>query len=171
VDIDKKKSDLILNEIEKRRLREKTVDVEEEKVKLVIFLLLDEYYAFYGVAVKEILPSANIFYVPGSPDFITGVINVRGDIESVININKLLGLPDSRITQKSRIAVAVNGNMRSGILLDAIEDVIDAPLSSIKPPLSTLEGSKKDFITGELFYNNRNITVLDVEKIFGRIMA
>jgi purine-binding chemotaxis protein CheW len=169
VEIDKKKSDRILNEIEKRRLREKTVDIEEEKVKLVIFLLLDDYYAFYGKDIKEILPQKNIFYVPGSPDFITGVINVRGDIESVININKFLGLPYSRITQKSRIAIAVKGDMRSGILLDAVEDVIDVPRSSIKQPLSTFEDSRKDFIAGELFYNNRNITVLDVGKIFGRI--
>jgi purine-binding chemotaxis protein CheW len=169
VEIDKKKSDRILNEIEKRRLGEKTVDIEEEKVKLVIFLLLDDYYAFYGKDIKEILPQKNIFYVPGSPDFITGVINVRGDIESVININKFLGLPYSRITQKSRIAIAVKGDMRSGILLDAVEDVIDVPRSSIKQPLSTLEDSRKDFIAGELFYNNRNITVLDVGKIFGRI--
>lgn len=169
MNIDKKKSDLILNEIENRRLKGKIVDVEEEKVKLVIFLLSGDYYAFYGGDVKEILPQTNIFYVPGSPDFITGVINVRGDIDSVIDIKKLLGLPDSKDTQKSRIAIAVIGNMRSGVLLDAIEDVIDVPVSLIKPPLSTLEGSKKDFIAGELFYNNRNITILDLGKIFGKI--
>lgn len=169
MDIDKKKSDLIVDEIEKRRVREKVVDVEEEQVKLVIFLLLDDYYAFYGGDVKEILPPANIFYVPGSPDFIAGVINVRGDIESVININKFLGLPDSANTQKKRIAIAVSGNTRSGILMDGIADVIDVPFGSIKPPLSTIEGSKKDFIAGELFYNGRNVTVLDVGKIFARI--
>jgi len=169
VEIDKGKSERILDEIEKSRLRGKVVDVDEETVKIVIFSLSEDYYAFYGKDVKEILPQKNIFYVPGVPDFIAGVVNVRGDIESVININKFLGLPDPEITQKSRIAITVSGNIRSGILLDTIEDVIDVPLSSIKPPLSTLEGPKKEFVAGELFYNNRNITILDIGKILGKI--
>lgn len=166
---DKNKSDLILEEIKRRKSREKIVDVEEEKIKLVIFSLLDDHYAFYGDDVKEILPLVNIYYVPGSPDFILGVINIRGDIESVININKFLGLPDSKRTQQSRVAVASSENVRSGILVDSIEEVIDVPKSSIKPPLSSLDNLKKEFVSGEMSYNGKNITILDVGGIFKKI--
>ena len=168
---EKRKSDIILEEVIKRRDREKIVDVEEERTKIVIFSLVQDYYGFYGDDVKEILPLVNIYYVPGSPDFILGVVNIRGDIESVLNINKFLGLPDSKQTKHSRIAVAAKNNMRSGILVDSIVDVIDVPVSSIKPPLSTLNSSIKDFVSGEMLYENKNVTLLDVEKIFGKIIV
>src|SRR5208282_6910415 len=114
------KSDRILDQLRKRSIREKIVDVEEEKVKLVIFSLADDYYAFNGSEVKEILlPPGDISYVPGAPDYVLGVINVRGNIESVVAINAFLSLPESKKTSRSRIAIAVKGGVRSGILVDS----------------------------------------------------
>lgn len=167
--VDRKKSDLILDELKRRKSRNRIVDVEEETVKLVIFSLLDGYYAFYGDDVKEILPLVNIYYVPGSPDFIPGVINIRGDIESVININRFLDIQDSEATQNRKILVATKNSMRSGIMVDSIEDVVDLPLSSIKPPLQTLNKSIRDLVAGETMYRDRNVTLLDLGKIFARI--
>lgn len=167
--IDKKKSDRILAEVKKRKGKEKIVDVEEEKVKLVVFSLLDDYYAFDGLDVKEILPVGKITYVPGSPNYIIGIINVRGDIESVLNIHKFLELPDGKTDKNSRIAIAVKGDTRSGILVDSVADVVDVLKSSIKPPISTLSKSMRDFVKGETTYNDKSTTILDVGKIFERI--
>jgi purine-binding chemotaxis protein CheW len=111
----------------------------------------------------------SIFYVPGSPDFILGVINIRGDIESVIAINKFLGLSEPGVTQSSRIAIASTEEMRSGVLVDSIEDVVDIPVSALKLPIATLDQSQKEFVAGEFTYNEKNITLLDIGKIFGRI--
>lgn len=170
MDAERTKSDRILEQLRKRSAREKVVDVEEEKVKLVIFSLADDYYAFNGSEVKEImLPPGDISYVPGTPDYILGVINVRGDIESVVAINTFLALPESKRTSRSRIAIAVKGGVRSGIMVDSIEDVLDVPVSSIKPPLSTLDAFKKEFVTGELTFKGRNVTILDTGKIFGKL--
>lgn len=162
------KSDLIREEI-KRRKQGKVVDVEEEKAKLVIFSLLDDCFAFYGSDIKEILPPQTIYFVPGAPDFIMGVINNRGDVESVININRFLGFPDSEMGSQSRIALAEGAGIRSGILVDSILDVMDVPISSIGPPLSTLDEGKKEFVTGEMAYANKNVTVLSVGKIFEKV--
>ncbi|HKN19681.1 MAG TPA: chemotaxis protein CheW [Dissulfurispiraceae bacterium] len=164
------KSDRILEQLKKRSVREKVVDVEEEKVKLVIFSLADEYYAFNGSEVKEILlPPDDISYVPGTPGYVLGVINVRGDIESVVAINTFLALPESKKTSRSRIAIAVKGGVRSGIMVDSIEDVLDVPVSGIRPPLSTLDAFKKECVTGELIFKGKNVTILDTGKIFGRL--
>lgn len=167
--IDRKKSDRILAEVKKRTGKEKIVDVDEEKVKLVIFSLLDDYYAFDSLDVKEVLPVGKITYVPGSPDYIIGIINVRGDIESVLNIHKFLEIPEGKTNKNNRIAIAVKGDVRSGILLDSVLDVVDVLKSSIKPPISTLNKSIRDFVVGETTYNNKNTTLLDVGKMFGRI--
>ncbi len=163
----KRRNDLILEELRKRK--ETIVDVEAEYVKLVIFALCDGLYAFPGADVKEILPLMEIFPVPGAPDFIPGVINNRGDIESVINLNKFLGLPDSDRTAASRIAMASNAGMRSGILVDAVIDVVDLPLNSINPPLSTLDYAIKELVTGEITYNNRTVVMLDVGRLFEKL--
>lgn len=166
---DKKKSDVILEELKKRRERGKTVEFEEEVVKLMVFSIRGDYYAFYGDDVKEILPLVNIYYVPGTPDYILGVINVRGDIESVVDINKFLAVPESKTTQYSRIAIAAKNNTRSGILVDSVEDVLDIPASSINPPISTLNESSREIVLGETTYRNRNVTLLDLGAIFRKI--
>ncbi len=167
MDAERTKSDRILERLRKRSVREQIVDVEEEKVKLVIFSIADDYYAFNGSDVKEILlPPGDISYVPGAPDYVLGVINVRGDIESVVAINTFLSLPESKKTSRSRIAIAVNGGVRSGIMVDSIEDVLDVPASAIKPPLSTLGQSLKGFVTGEFLQGSRTVTVLSVRRIF-----
>lgn len=166
--IEENKADLLLEELKKRKGGEKIVDVEEEQVKIVVFSLLNDNYAFYGSDIKEILSLTKIFYVPSAPDYILGIINVRGDIESVIDINKFLGLPDFKNTPKSRIAMAEKNGIRSGILIESIEDVIDIPVSSIKQPLSTLDKTVREFVAGELIYKNKNVTLLDVGRIFAR---
>jgi purine-binding chemotaxis protein CheW len=165
---DKDKSDRILAAVRERK-KEQVVDVDEEKFKLVIFTLRGDHYAFHGNDIKEILTYEEPNYVPGAPDYIYGIINVRGDIESVINIHKFMGMPDTEPTGQSRIAIAAKDDIRSGILVDTVEDVVDVPASSIKPPISTLNESLREFVTGELDYNSRNITLLDVGNIFSRI--
>ncbi|MBZ0155721.1 MAG: chemotaxis protein CheW [Alphaproteobacteria bacterium] len=165
------KSDCILEELRRRKSRGKIVDVEEEKVKVVIFSLLDEWYAFYGSEVKEILHLTEIFYVPGSPDCILGVINVRGDIESVIAVNAFLGLPEGQRTHRSRIALVAAAGVRSGILVDSIIDVVDVPVRSISPPLATLDSPKKEYVAGSLHFNSMSVTLLNIGTILGRIAA
>lgn len=80
-----------------------------------------------------------------------------------------MGLPDTKNTQDSLIIIAAKEGIRSGILVDSIEDVIDVTISSIEPPISTLDKSIKEFVIGEMTYNNKNVTILDVGKIFSKI--
>ncbi len=100
------KSDLILEELRKRKAQKAVVDVEEKKMKVVIFHLRGDLFAFPGENVKEILPLTGIYPVPGAPDFIPGVINNRGEIDSVVTINGFLGLSESERSPSCRIAVA-----------------------------------------------------------------
>lgn len=165
----KKRSELIIEELRKRKGKEATVDVEAENLKLVIFTLGDGHYAFPGADVKEILPMTDIYPVPGAPDFIPGVINNRGDIESVIGLNTFLGIPNSDRTAASRIAMVSKAGLRSGILADAVLDVVDVPLTSVKPPLSTLDSAIKELVTGEMTYNNKSVVILDVGRLFEKL--
>ncbi len=160
----REKSEHILNELKNRHRTKEIVDVEEERVKVVIFICGKHLYAFYGKYIREILPSCEISWVPCLPDYLPGFINVRGDIESVIDIRHFLG-EEKNSNGKGLIAMAVLGDFHSGILIDSIEDVVDIPLQTILPPLATLNGTVRDLVIGEIEYNGSAISLLDIDKL------
>lgn len=166
---DMRSSELIIEELKKQREKGPTVNVELEMVKIVIFRLADSFFAFPGGEVKEILPFMDIFPIPGSPEFIPGVINNRGDIESVINLNGFLGLAAGQQTSSSRILIVSASGMRSGIAADEVLDVVDVPCQTIKPPLLTLDNDRKELVSGELLYNDRTIVMLDIALLFRKL--
>lgn len=165
---EKLKSELILDELKKRQRTREVVDVEEERVKVIIFICGANRYAFYGSDIREILQSSEISWVPGLPEYLPGLINVRGDIESVIDIGYFLG-ETRRDARSGLIAMAVRDTFRSGIIIDSIEDVVDIPLSAIQPPLSTLEGAAGELVAGELEHPAGMATLLDIGKLAARI--
>lgn len=162
----KSKTFQILSEIKKRRSRENAVVAEDELVELVFFGLLDRYYACYGADAKEILPVLRINFIPGASTNMLGVVNVRGDIESVLDLNRVLGLPSQPRASKNRIIIAENGGLRSGILTGEVYDVSHVQKSSIHPPLLSLSGTIKDYVEGETQYNANDVTLLNIGKIF-----
>lgn len=158
------KSELILDELKKRQRTKDIVDVEEERVKVVIFICGDNRYAFYGADIREIIPACDISWVPCLPEYIPGLINVRGDIESAIDIRYFLG-EGKACHDTCLIAMAVRGDFHSGVMIDSMEDVVDIPLSTIHPPLATLNGAARDLVIGEIEYGGATISLLDVGKL------
>ena len=108
-------SETTLDEVLTQRLeaQKEIVNVDEPLVKLVIFALGDEHFAFQGDCIHEILTKVDVFFVPGCPPSLEGVINVRGDIESVIRPHDLLHLPVSVAENTSSILLG-SGNGRQG---------------------------------------------------------
>jgi len=163
---DKPRTDRIVEELQRLKALGKQAAVEEQKSKFVIFSLHESLYAFAGDDVKEILPALEVFPVPGAPQAVPGVINNRGDIEAVVNLHGLLGLPDSSTCAASRIAMAQKSGVRAGIRVDSVVDVVDLPPSSIKPPLATLNDAARDLVSGETAYRGASVVLLDVGRIF-----
>jgi purine-binding chemotaxis protein CheW len=162
------KSEQVLESIRQKQHSKEIVDVEMELVKLVVFVSGGSRYGFYGSDIREIIPASAISWVPGLPGYLPGLINVRGDIESVIDLHYFLGT-ETHDTDNSLIAMAVYEGFRSGVLIDSIDDVMDVPVSSIKPPLTTLNGTARDLVTGEIEYKGELITLLDIEKLAAKV--
>ncbi len=165
----KKKSQEILEIVEAKQNETAIADVNVVSIKLVIFTLQNGYYAFGRESIKEILPTGKINAVPGVPDYILGVINVRGDIESVIDINGFLGLPEQGAGSSKNIIIAEGAGVRSGVLVNTVEDVMDFPEDSIQPPLTSLNDKIKQFVIGETEYKGKSVTVLNAKEIFKNI--
>ncbi len=161
----------ILEIVEQRETQERVIEIEEKTVQLVVFLLAERYYAFYGEGITEILPVEDICFVPGMPDYIPGVIHVRGEIESVLDLRKILDLPENPITKQSRILIGEVNNIRSGILVDSVEDVLEIPEEDISEPNSVFDTERTEYITGETFYKENEMISLDLGKIFKKLVT
>jgi purine-binding chemotaxis protein CheW len=162
------KSELILEELKRRQLVKEIVDVEEERVKVIIFTCGGNQYAFYGGDVREFLPNCEISWVPGLPEYLPGLINVRGDIESAVDIGHFL--VEVRTEHfAGLIAMAVGDDFRFGVMIDAIKDVVDIPLSAITPPLSTLQGALRDLVTGTIEQEGQAVSLIDLGKVTAMI--
>ncbi len=159
----------ILDEV-KRSLRSRdVVNVEEERVKVVVFTLGEGRYAFLGADIREIISGCRVFPVPSLPGSLPGLINVRGDIESAVDLRYFLG-GGGAAPEKALIAMAVRGQFKSGIIIDSVEDVADLPVSRVKPPLETLAGAARELAAGEIeLEDGRTATLLDIEKLAAKV--
>lgn len=153
----------------KRQLaRKEIVNVDEPVIKLVIFALGDDWFAFHGERIREILAKATLYFVPGCPASLEGVINVRGDIESVIRLNELLQVPVPEAGRQPAILLGSGAAMNSGISVDAVIDVIDIPQSLIQPPPANLPEQLRPYTSGLLHFKEKAVTVLNLEQIFSQ---
>ncbi len=146
------------------------VEVEEERLQFVIATLSGDLYAFSGRDVASIGKVRAITPIPGTGDHMLGVMYYQGQVESVLDLGPMLGLPATSVTRKSRVVFAAAGNSRTGILVDAVEDVVDLPASGIFAPLHTMEPQKREYVTGETEYRGTSVVILDVGRIFARLL-
>lgn len=151
---------------QRREARQDIVNVDEPTVKLVIFALADQHFAFYGERIREILAQADVFFVPGSPASLEGVINVRGDIESVFRPNEMLHLPENPSATTGAILLGRGNGMSSGIRVDRVVDVVDLPQSRILAAPATLPEHLRVLVLGVLQFQNQPVAVLDLDKMF-----
>lgn len=151
---------------QKRVAAAQSLNIDEPTIKLVIFVLGDDWFAFQGEAIKEVLADNTVYFLPGCPASLEGVINVRGDIESVIRLRAILRLPEKPAGQGSRILLGQGATMRSGIRVDRVEEVMDVPQSAIQTAPHTMAEHLKPIVTGILTFRDQMVTVLNLDRIF-----
>lgn len=155
--------DRILDELEAGEGR---FDAEIESVELLVFSLSERLFAFPGSDIREILPSAKVCFVPGCPPEIEGVVNVRGDIESLMTLYGALGLAAEKPGERWSILLGQAAGMRSGIRVDRVVDVVSVPKDSIRQPHTALSDTLRPLVTGILIYKGAAAAVLDLSRIF-----
>ena len=134
-----------------REVEEKTDDVN---ISVIEFVLGKEVYAFETKYVREIYPLRDFTVIPGLPTFILGVINVRGQIISVVNLKKLINLPEKGIGELNKVIIIENEKMEFGILADVINGTTTININTIQNKLNNsselanvfLQGITKDHI-------------------------
>lgn len=133
-----------------------------EMLEVVEFDLASERYAFPLADVREVSLLRELTPVPCTPPFVLGIINLRGEIRTVIDLKKFFDLPDAGITELNKIILLEHGELKLGILADAIRGVRRIPLDDLQPALPTLTDIRADYLRG---VTSDRLVVLDPVKI------
>ena len=138
--------------------------------QFLTFLLGKEVFAMDIRTVREIIQFGPLTLVPLMPDFVRGVINLRGAVVPVIDLHARFGRPVAEIGKKTCIvifdAVREGERVELGLLVDAVSEVIDIAADQIEPPPSFGTAVRRDFIQGMGKIGDRFVIILEPDKAF-----
>jgi purine-binding chemotaxis protein CheW len=133
----------------------------EEYLELLAFLLAHETYAIETRFIREVSPLMELTPLPCTPDYIFGIINIRGQILTIIDMKKFFDLPEKGITNLNRVIVVEEPDMALGILADEIIGIRNIPKSGLNLPLPTMTGIHAGYIKGVA---GEGLIILDMER-------
>jgi len=141
----------------------------EQTQQYLTFVLAGEIFAMGILAIKEIIEYATLTEVPMMPQYVRGVINLRGSVVPVIDLSVRFGKPSSQVTKRTCIVIIeiVSQGERHvlGVVVDAVNAVLDIPGSEIEPPPAFGASIRTDFIQGMGKVNGKFVILLDVDHV------
>lgn len=169
-ELQKKFIDKHIDVAEQKRMSEKrttatTSDPNDQVLQWVTYRLDDETYGINVMQVQEVLRYTEIAPVPGAPSYVMGIINLRGNVVTVIDTRARFGLPPSEITDNSRIVIIESDEHVVGILVDSVAEVVYLKSSEIDsaPNVGTEESAK--FIQGVSNRGDELLILVDLNKL------
>lgn len=142
---------------------ETTVNEVDEK-QLVVFDLADETYGVDIGSVREIIRIQEITKVPRTPDYVEGVINLRGKVIPVIDLRKKFGFQKAEVTKDTRIVVVDINGADIGVVVDAVTEVLRLSSDAVEPPTGVITTAESDYLLGIAKLESRLIILLDLQK-------
>jgi purine-binding chemotaxis protein CheW len=137
----------------------------EKDIQVVGFRIGDETFGVRISHVREIVRVPEITAVPNAPDYMEGVINLRGKIIPVMDLRKRFGERDVQSDKKNRILVVELESKLVGLIVKSASEVIKIPPSEIEAPASLLQEGEMGFVTGVGKLNGRLIILVDLNKL------
>ncbi len=137
----------------------------QQVFRWVTFRLADEIYGINVMQVQEVLRMTDVAPVPGAPHFVMGIINLRGNVVTVLDTRKLLDLATSDITDSSRIMIIESGKVTVGLLVDSVAEVVNIASSDIDPPPSVGNDEGSRYIQGVYSSDQQILILIDLNKL------
>lgn len=137
----------------------------QELLQLVSFNIGNEEFGIDILKVQEIIRLMTITIVPNSPEFVEGVVNLRGRVIPVIDLRIKLGMAKIEHNNDTRIIVVELNSATIGFIVDAVSEVLRIPKNITEPPPPIVAGIDSDFITAVGKLEDRLLILLDLEKI------
>jgi len=141
-----------------------TTDVNAEKY--LVFQIGNETYGVPLLQVQEIRTYTPATRVPNAPDYVLGVINLRGNIIAVIDARTRFGLPPLPDEESTVVVVAQVNDKTFGLRLDSVSDVMDIPIEQIQPTPPIASEATQRFLNGVVQVGERVVILLNLREIF-----
>lgn len=137
--------------------------------QLVLFTLSDETYGVDIQRVREIIRIPEITRIPRTPDFIEGVINLRGGVIPVVDLRKRFNLQDAdrdQLAETGRIVVMDMRDWTIGMMVDGVSEVLRVQGGAVEPPSPYIVSADTRFISGVVKDGERLVVLLDLDAVF-----
>jgi len=136
-----------------------------EELQLVVFSLGREEFAVEVTQVREIMRMEEITRMPKSPNFVEGIINLRGQIIAVVELAKRLNLEIGEKSSDTRIIVVEAEDIKVGMIVDAVSEVLRVSADTMEPSPTLAIDVSATYLQGVVKQDNRLIILLDLTKV------
>jgi purine-binding chemotaxis protein CheW len=147
------------------KMAKETVVAENQ---MVLFELGNETYGLDIATVHEIIRMQPITKAPKAPEYVEGVINLRGKVIPVIDIGKKFGFEKVERAKNNRIVVVYLQDTTLGIIVDAVTEVVRIPTASIEPVSDIVTTGNSDYLQGIAKLNNKMVILLALDKLLSK---
>ena len=137
----------------------------DEVLQWVTFRLENETYGVNVMQVQEVLRYSDIAPVPGAPSYVLGIINLRGNVVTVIDTRARFGLMPDEITDNTRVVIIESNKQVIGILVDSVAEVVYMKASEIEPAPNVGTDDSAKFIRGVCNRDNELLILVDLDKL------
>lgn len=146
---------------DKKKIQQQQDDVV---IQWLTFSLHNEIYGIEVLKVREALRLMEISIVPGAPDHVIGIINLRGQVITVNNVRMRLGLPDTEVTDNSRIILIETTEQTQGILADSVSEIVNINSSDVDYSTSQVNDNNQ-YLIGTYKHGETLVILLSAEDI------
>jgi purine-binding chemotaxis protein CheW len=136
-----------------------------ELLQLVTFKIGNEEFGINILLVQEIIKMLQITKIPNTPEYVEGIINLRGKIIPVVDLRSRLGMNKKDMNKDSRVIVVEVDNKTIGFIVDSVNEVIRIPANITEPPPELITGVDSEYIKSVGKLEDRLLILIDIEKI------
>jgi purine-binding chemotaxis protein CheW len=133
--------------------------------QIVAFSLGSETYGVDIASVREIIPVPNIVSVPRAPDYVEGIINLRGRVIPVLDLRKHFGFERKKGDPNQRIVLVEAGQESVGVIVDAVSSVLRISDEQVEPAATVIVGAEIEYIQGIAKVDEDLVVLIDLTKI------
>ena len=137
----------------------------EDIIELATFYVGDALCGMDILNVQEINKLMDMTYVPQAPEYVNGILNLRGQIVTIINLGKKLGLTSTKMGDECRNIIVNSKDEYIGLLVDKISDVIRAERTKLEPPPANIGGVHGKYFESVFKTEQSLIGVIDLEEV------
>ncbi len=140
-------------------------NADNELLQLVSFRIGNEEFGVDILKVQEINRMLDVTSVPNAPEYVDGVINLRGKVIPILNLRRRFGMERRERDKDSRIVVVEIAGKTIGFVVDAVNEVLRIPKSVTEPPPPIVAGIQSDYVTAVGKLEGRLLILLDLERV------